>query len=80
MRPRLPAGLGGGSTQAEAIVRPQSHTDETLQGEDPRPHRTQGAKSYTLFPKETWDWEAARLLISASCRWRMDAKLFSQSP
>lgn len=34
VRPRLPAGLGGGSTQAEAIVRPQSHTDETLQGED----------------------------------------------
>lgn len=74
MRPRLPAGLGGGSTQAEAIVRPQSHTDETLQGEDLTGPRE------PLFPKETWDWEAARLLISASCRWRMDAKLFSQSP
>lgn len=27
----------------------------------------QGAKSYTLFPKETWDWEAARLLVTAGC-------------
>lgn len=27
----------------------------------------QGAKSYTLFPKETRDWEAARLFVIAGC-------------